>query len=120
MAEIPDMDMQLAKLFGQTWVEPEGPIAYLNAGVAAGVVQNANDICRDPQLKERELFWVMAHKELGEFTHLGEPAILSSTPARPYRPAPCLGEHTEYICKELLGLSDDEFSELLIDGAFGF
>ncbi len=89
-------------------------------GVAAGVVQNANDICQDPQLQERELFWVMDHKELGEFTHLGEPAILSSTPARPYRPAPCLGEHTEYICKELLGLSDDEFSELLIDGAFGF
>lgn len=90
-----------------------------DAGVAAGVVQNAKDLYEDPQLKERAYFWVMEHKELGKFSHLGQPSILSKTPAKPYRPAPCLGEHTEYVCRELLGMSESEFDKFLIDGAFG-
>jgi len=90
-----------------------------DAGVAAGVVQNAKDLYEDSQLKERAYFWVMEHKELGKFSHLGQPSILSKTPAKPYRPAPCLGEHTEYVCRELLGMSESEFNEFLIDGAFG-
>ena len=53
------------------------------AGIAAGVVQNAKDIYEDPQFRQREFFWVMNHKEMGEFTHLGEPAVLSKTPAKP-------------------------------------
>jgi len=90
------------------------------AGIAAGVVQNAQDLYVDPQLRQREFFWVMDHKEMGKFTHLGEPAILSRTPATPRMPAPCLGEHTEYVCKELLGMGDEEFVEYLVSGAFGF
>jgi len=31
-------------------------------------------------------------------------------------PAPALGEHNEYVYKEVLGLSDDEIADLLIDG----
>lgn len=90
------------------------------AGVAAGVVQNARDIYEDPQLRHREFFWRMKHTEMGDFTHLGEPARLSKTPATPERPAPCLGEHTEMICKELLGMNDEEFVNYMISGAFGY
>jgi hypothetical protein len=32
-------------------------------------------------------------------------------------PAPCLGQHNDYILKEVLGMSDDEVAELLIAGA---
>ena len=90
------------------------------ADIAAGVVQNAKDLYEDPQLRHRDFFWVMNHKEMGEFTHLGEPAVLSETPARPRMPAPCLGEHTEYICKEFLGMGDEEFVGAMISGAFGY
>jgi benzylsuccinate CoA-transferase BbsF subunit len=90
------------------------------AGVAAGVVQNARDIYEDPQLAHRGFFWKMEHHEMGPFTHLGEPALLSETPATPELPAPCLGEHTEMICKELLGMDDEEFVNHMINGAFGF
>jgi benzylsuccinate CoA-transferase BbsF subunit len=57
---------------------------------------------------------------MGEFTHLGEPAILSRTPAEPRKAAPCLGEHTEYVCKEFLGMGDEEFVDYMVSGAFGF
>jgi benzylsuccinate CoA-transferase BbsF subunit len=88
------------------------------AGVPAGIVQNAKDIYNDPHLKERECFWVHEHKELGKFSHLGQPSRLSKTPARLYRPAPCMGEHTEYICRELLGIPDEEFVRLMQEGVF--
>jgi benzylsuccinate CoA-transferase BbsF subunit len=99
----------------------EGVMEILQAaGVAAGVVNTAKDIYEDPQLRYREFFWKMKHNEMGEFTHLGEPAILSGTPAKPVMPAPCLGEHTEYVCKELLGMGDDEFVDYMVAGAFGY
>ena len=89
------------------------------AGVAAGVVKKAEDIRNDPQLRAADFFWVMDHPEIGEYPHLGQPATLSKTPARPRMPAPRLGEHTEYVCKEFLGMSGAEFDRLLVAGAFG-
>jgi benzylsuccinate CoA-transferase BbsF subunit len=88
------------------------------AGVPAGVVKNAADIYADPQLKERNLFWQIDHPETGPVTHLGQSFMLSETPARPYRPSPLLGEHTEYVCSEILGMADKEFVELTQAGVF--
>ena len=87
------------------------------AGIAAGVVQTGKDLLEDPHLKFRNHFWKMEHSEMGEMSFLGESFILSETPAQPRMPAPCLGEHTEYICREFLGMSDTEFVELLSRGA---
>ena len=100
--------------------EPEHIMALLQQeGVAAGVVQNAEDICNDVQLKERECFWIGNHKELGRFSYLGQPSRLSRTPAKLYRDAPCLGEHNEYICYEILGMSEAEYDRCLVEGVFG-
>lgn len=88
------------------------------AGVAAGIVQNAKDLYDDIQLKERECFWIGDHKELGKFSHLAQPSRLSKTPAKFYRSAPCLGEHTEYVCRELLGMSQEEYDNYLVEGVF--
>ena len=89
------------------------------AGVAAGVVQSNRDLHQDKQLRARQLFWETEHDELGTFPSLGQAFRLSGTPSRPFRPAPLLGKHTEYVCTELLGMSDEEFVELLQSGAFG-
>ncbi len=88
------------------------------AGVAAGVVENSADLLHDPQLNKRNIFWKMNHTEMGEFTHLGQSFQLSKTPAKAYSPAPLLGEHTEQICTEMLGMSDEEFISLMQEGVF--
>ena len=88
------------------------------AGVAAGVVQNAQDLYNDIQLKERECFWVGEHKELGNFSYLGQPSLLSKNKAELFRSAPCQGEHTEYICHELLGIPEEQFDKYLLEGVF--
>jgi benzylsuccinate CoA-transferase BbsF subunit len=88
------------------------------AGIPAGVVKNAAEVYGDPQLRERNLFWSLPHSEVGSFTHLGTSFELSRTPGRPYMASPGLGEHTEYVCTDILGLSDEEFVELLQEGIF--
>ncbi len=86
------------------------------AGVAAGVVQNARDLIEaDPQLREREFLVPLVHPVMGEFGHPTPPFKLSKTKAR-ITTSPCLGEHTHYICTELLGVSDAEFVELIQQG----
>jgi crotonobetainyl-CoA:carnitine CoA-transferase CaiB-like acyl-CoA transferase len=87
-----------------------------NEGVPAGVVQNGQNIYEDPQLNYRNYFWTMDHPEMGAFAHLGQPFGLSETPAKPRMPAPCLGEHNEYICTNILGMSDEEFVDALSSG----
>ena len=89
------------------------------AGIAAGVVKNAKDLHEDPQLKARNHFWTLEHRAIGSYDHLGEAAILSKTPAEKRMPAPCLGEHTEYVCHQFLNMSDGEFVDFLNAGAFG-
>ena len=88
------------------------------AGVCAGVVQNAEDLYGDKQLQSRDHLWKAKHNFIGTFSHLGQPYKLSETPARPRFPAPCLGEHTEYVCTNILNLSTKKFIELDEKGAF--
>jgi benzylsuccinate CoA-transferase BbsF subunit len=89
-----------------------------SAGVPSGVVQNAADIYDDPQLRHRNLFWPMHHPDMGLFTHLGQSFLLSKTPAQASMPSPRLGEHTEYVCTKILGMTDAEFIELVSTGVF--
>jgi benzylsuccinate CoA-transferase BbsF subunit len=87
-------------------------------GIPSGIVKNAAGVYEDPQLRGRNLFWEIPHSEIGSFTHLGTSFELSQTPGQPYMASPLMGEHTEHVCTEFLGLSDDEFIGLLQDGLF--
>lgn len=88
------------------------------SGVAAGVVQNARDLVdHDPQLKERGFLIPLKHPVLGTFGHPTPPYKLLKTRAG-VKTSPCLGEHNEYVCTQLLGISDDEFVRLDSEGVF--
>jgi benzylsuccinate CoA-transferase BbsF subunit len=88
------------------------------SGIAAGVVQTAEDILdHDPHMRERKLFVQLEHPVIGTFNHPTPPFKLSKTEAQ-IRTSPCLGEHTEYICTKLLGMRDEEFVALIQDGVF--
>lgn len=85
-------------------------------GVAAGVVETAEDMLEhDPQLKHRRFFRELDHPEVGKHRVPGPPYVLSRSPSNVKR-APLLGEHNEYALKEILGMSDDEIAELVIEG----
>ncbi len=87
------------------------------AGVPAAVIQNGRDILdSDPHLKQRGYYVYLDHPEAGRTAYDSVGFRLTKTPGTYERPAPCLGEHTEYVCKEILKLSDEDIAQLLIDG----
>ncbi len=85
--------------------------------VPAGVVQNARDLVeRDEQIAARENFVTVDHPVMGPVVYNGSPSKLSKTPGR-IACAPLLGEHTDYILKDMLGMADDEIAKLRDVGA---
>jgi len=86
------------------------------AGVHAGVVQTAEDLFNDPQLKHREHFRFLEHRVIGVHAYHSPAYRLSKTPCDVKRAAPCLGGDNEYVYREVLGLSDDDIADLLIEG----
>jgi benzylsuccinate CoA-transferase BbsF subunit len=83
------------------------------AGVRAGMLRTYKDIMEtDPQLNHRHHWWHIDQPEIGPLVHRGASYMLSKTPYRMEKPAPLLGEHTEYVCRELLDMSDEEFISL--------
>jgi benzylsuccinate CoA-transferase BbsF subunit len=87
------------------------------AGVAAGLVESGEDLVADPQLNHRGTHVILEHPEIGPHIYQPPPYRFSKTPHELTMPAPCLGQHNEYVLKEVLGMSDDEIAELLVAGA---
>lgn len=87
------------------------------AGVACGVVQDARDVIADPQLRGRGFLRMLDHIKLGSFEHQATPIVFSRS-KRPMFPAPGLGEHTERVCRELLGMSPQRFAALAASNLF--
>lgn len=100
-------------------LEPFALAARLQAaGVAAGVVQRAQDLFADPQLQHRQFFRRLPHAEIGEHAVLTQTFRIDGLQPGPWRSAPLLGEHTEAICGELLGLSDEQLAGYAVAGLF--
>ena len=87
-------------------------------GVAAGVVENCEDLYNDPQLKHRQHYQELEHPEIGKHYYEAPSFKLSLTPAELRMPGPGIGQHNEYVCTQFLGMSDEEFTRLLAAGAF--
>jgi len=96
---------------------PEEVMSMMQAaGVPAGVLETAEDMLEhDPQLKHRHYFWELDHPEVGKYRTARPSFVLSKTPYE-MRRAPLLGEHNEYALKKVLGMSDEEIAELVIEG----
>ncbi len=71
------------------------------------------ELFHNPHLKERKTFAPVQHPEEGELSVLAPPWKLSRTPGEVRQAAPLLGQHTERICKELLGMSRGDIDILV-------
>jgi len=81
------------------------------AGLAAAPSRDARDLYADPHLRERGAFIKVDHPELGELELVGAPWKMSDA-GMPTNHAPLLGEHNEYVLKDILGLNDAEITDL--------
>ncbi len=110
------LDSDLAAVTVQ-WVAEDLMRALQAKGVPAGVVETAADVVeRDPQLKHRGHWIKLHHPEMGAAIYNAPPMRFSRIPVELNRPAPLLGEHTEEVCRELLGMTPDEVQQLAEEG----
>jgi crotonobetainyl-CoA:carnitine CoA-transferase CaiB-like acyl-CoA transferase len=85
--------------------------ALEGAAVAAGPILNVEDMFNDPHYQARGAFEEVTVE--GEVLHV--PSIaprLVDTPGRTDSPGPRLGEHTDAVLRELLGLDDADIQRL--------
>jgi benzylsuccinate CoA-transferase BbsF subunit len=111
---------ELDSLIGE-WTKdypPEHVMATMQAaGVPAGVMLTAGEgIVNDAQARHRNAFRWLDHQEIGPLLHHSPSYHLSKTPHNIWKSAPCLGEDNEYVYKEILGYSDEEIADFLIEG----
>ena len=94
-------------------------MAHLQAyGIAAGMVYGEPDAYDDPQLKARD-FETATHRECGTHRYPGMLWKMSKTPGSIRSAACCLGEHNEYVYRQLLGMSEEEIVQLRQAGHIG-
>lgn len=87
------------------------------SGVAAGPVQDAADVLHDPQLQARGHWVYLDHPEMGRTVYSALPIRMSRTPGFPHSPAPLLGQHTDEVLRDSLGLAPAQIDELRAQGA---
>ncbi len=83
------------------------------AGVAAAPCLDPYELLADEAMNERDLYVEMDHPEVGPRLVAGLPGRYSELPACDYGPAPLFGEHSEEVCRGLLGLSAEEYARLV-------
>lgn len=81
-------------------------------GVAAYPALDGRDMLANPHVATRGFFVELEHPEVGKRRHLGIPWKMSRTPCEVRRPAPCLGQDTDYVLGEILGLRREEIAAL--------
>ena len=106
----------------ETWTSGRTPHEVMHllqaAGVTAGAVQTPKEkVDEDPQLRHRGFLPEIEHAELGLNKFEGEPMRLSRSPWELQRASPLLGEHSEFVFKDILGVSDQEMVDLMVEGA---
>ena len=84
-----------------------------NVGVPAGVAQRAPDIMEDPQLKWLGAIIELDHPKGGKTLYPAIPFRMSGVSLLESRSAPILGQHTEEICREWLGMSEEDITRLV-------
>ncbi len=89
------------------------------AGVPAGVVEDGKDLAEDRQHEARHFYQQFDHAEIGSAVTRRSPVLYSDADASVPRGAPTLGQDTEFVLTQVLGMSDEEWLALLEAGVVG-
>jgi crotonobetainyl-CoA:carnitine CoA-transferase CaiB-like acyl-CoA transferase len=90
------------------WIE-----GLAKAGVPASPVNDVAQVFADPQVLAREMKIAVPHPVAGgEINLIGNPIKYSDTEIEYRMPPPLLGQHTEEVLEELLGMSPQEIAKL--------
>jgi crotonobetainyl-CoA:carnitine CoA-transferase CaiB-like acyl-CoA transferase len=85
------------------------------AKVPCGSINNLGEVFADPQVNERAMVTHWNHPVQADLPLVSSPLKLSATPVRTDLPPPLLGQHTDAVLREVLGLDGAQLSQLKND-----
>ena len=88
-------------------------------GIPVGAINNLAQVVEHAQVKARGSLVEIDHPRAGKLRVVGVPVRLSATPGSIRAPSPALGEHTDEVLRDLLGLRGPEIEALRAAGALG-
>jgi crotonobetainyl-CoA:carnitine CoA-transferase CaiB-like acyl-CoA transferase len=88
-------------------------------GIPVGAINNLAQVVEHPQVKARGAFVDIDHPRVGKTRVVGVPARLSKTPGKVRFPSPSLGQHTEEILRDVLGMDAKGIGSLRAAGVLG-
>ena len=84
--------------------------------IPVGPILSMKELAEEPSLRETGTIVEVEHPERGTYLTVGNPVKLSDSPSDVVR-SPLLGEHTDEILREVVGLSDTDIAAAREEGA---
>ena len=84
--------------------------------IPVGPILSMRELAEEPSLRETGTIVEVEHPERGTYLTVGNPVKLSDSPSDVVR-SPLLGEHTDEILREVVGLSDNDIAAARDEGA---
>jgi len=94
----------------------EWEAVLLPAGIPMGAINTIDQVVDHSQVQARGALVESTHPVAGSIRMTGPPVRMSDTPGTVRTPAPLLGEHTEEILRDRLGVSTAEIARLHHEG----
>ena len=114
----PSLIARLQEIFlKKTYAEWEAIL--VPAGIPMGAINTIDRVVEHPQVKARDVLVECEHPTGGKVRVVGPPVRLSETPGGVRAPAPLLGEHTDEVLRDELGLDAEAIDRLRRLGAIG-
>ena len=111
---IPLLEPLLKQRTTHAWIE-----ALEAAGVPCGPINRLGEVFADAQVQHRGMRIDLPHPAAGSVPLVANPIRLSASPLAYAAPPPLLGQHTNEILHDLLGLPEDETDRLRKAGVIG-
>ena len=86
--------------------------------IPCGPILSMKEIAEDESLRQTGTVVEVDHPTRGKYLSVGNPIKLSDSPTEVTR-SPLLGEHTEEILRDVLGLNDNQVAQIRQSGAIG-
>jgi crotonobetainyl-CoA:carnitine CoA-transferase CaiB-like acyl-CoA transferase len=90
--------------------------ALETAGVPCGPINDLAQVFDEPQVQHRKMRFDLPHPQGGQVPQVRNPILYSRTKLEYREPPPLLGEHTQAVLQQELGISASEFESLRSDG----